>query len=53
MNVGRGGPSFVKRATAAVPELLYPESTILERHFPQENAALNDLGQGAGTLEPL
>jgi hypothetical protein len=30
----------------AVPQLLYPETTALKWHFPQENVTLHDAGKG-------
>jgi len=30
----------------AVPQLLYPETTALKRHFSQENATLNGARKG-------
>jgi hypothetical protein len=30
----------------AVPQLLYPETTSLKWHFPQENATLHDASKG-------
>jgi hypothetical protein len=37
----------------AVPELLYPEATSAEWHFPQENATFCDSPKGTRILEPL
>jgi hypothetical protein len=33
-------------APTAVPQLMYPETTALKWHIPQENAALHDAGKG-------
>jgi hypothetical protein len=40
-------------AITAVPQLLYPKTTALKWHFPQENATLHDARKGTLILEPL
>jgi hypothetical protein len=43
-HAGRRAPLRVP--PIAVPQLLYPETTALKWHFPQENATLHDARKG-------
>jgi hypothetical protein len=37
---------LARGAATAVPQLLYPETTVLKWHFPQGNATLHEAGKG-------